>query len=146
MTFVYKKNFPASKDHLEKIVKSQSFRGPLVYNCAISIMAGTFGFQNVMTPISLHTKLSNPFKALFASFLCYYYQLLSESCCSTETTIIFIYKKSNICNDKECSNYCTIALISYTGKVMLKILQASLQQYVNHELLDVQAGFRKGWT
>ena len=46
--------------------------------------------------------------------------------------------------DKECSNYCTIALISYTSKVMLKILQASLQQYVNHKLPDVQAGFRKG--
>ena len=47
-------------------------------------------------------------------------------------------------NAKECSNYCTIALISHTSKVMLKILQARLQQYVNHELPDVQAGFRKG--
>ena len=46
-------------------------------------------------------------------------------------------------NAKECSNYCTIALISQASKVMLKILQASLQQYVNHELPDVQAGFRK---
>ena len=47
-------------------------------------------------------------------------------------------------NAKECSNYRTIALISHTSKVMLKILQARLQQYVNHELSDVQAGFRKG--
>ena len=47
-------------------------------------------------------------------------------------------------NAKECSNYCTIALISHAGKVMLKILQARLQQYVNRELPDVQAGFRKG--
>ena len=47
-------------------------------------------------------------------------------------------------NAKECSNYCTIALISHASKVMLKILQARLQQNVNHELLDVQAGFRKG--
>ena len=47
-------------------------------------------------------------------------------------------------NAKECSNYRTIALISYTSEVMLKILQARLQQYVNHELPDVQAGFRKG--
>ena len=46
--------------------------------------------------------------------------------------------------DKECSNYCTIALISYTSKVMLKILQARLQQSMNCELPDVQAGFRKG--
>ena len=47
-------------------------------------------------------------------------------------------------NAKECSNYCTIALISQASKVMLKILQARLQQYMNHELPDVQAGFRKG--
>ena len=47
-------------------------------------------------------------------------------------------------NAKECSNYCPIALISHASKVMLKILQARLQQYMNHELPDVQAGFRKG--
>ena len=47
-------------------------------------------------------------------------------------------------NAKECSNYRTIALISHTSKVMLKILQARLQQYVNRELPDVQVGFRKG--
>ena len=47
-------------------------------------------------------------------------------------------------NAKECSNYRTVALISHASKVMLKILQARLQQYVNHELPDVQAGFRKG--
>ena len=46
-------------------------------------------------------------------------------------------------NTKECSNYCTIAHISHPSKVMLKILHARLQQYVNHELPDVQAGFRK---
>ena len=47
-------------------------------------------------------------------------------------------------NAKECSNYLTIALISHASKVMLKILQAKVQQYVNHELPNVQAGFRKG--
>ena len=46
-------------------------------------------------------------------------------------------------NAKECSNYCTITLISHNSKVMLKILQARLQQYVNRELPDVQTGFRK---
>ena len=51
-----------------------------------------------------------------------------------------IPKKGNV---KECSNYHTIALISYASKVMLKILQARLQQYMNRELPDVQAGFRK---
>ena len=54
---------------------------------------------------------------------------------------ILILKKSNT---KECSNYHTASLISHTSKVMLKILQARLQQYLNHELPDVQAGFRKG--
>ena len=52
-----------------------------------------------------------------------------------------ILKKGNA---KECSNYSTIALISHASKVMLKILQARLQQYMNQELPDVQAGFRKG--
>ena len=47
-------------------------------------------------------------------------------------------------NAKECSNYFTVALISHASKVKLKILQARLQQYVNHELSDVQAGFKKG--
>ena len=46
-------------------------------------------------------------------------------------------------NAKDCSNYCTIAVISHSSKVMLKILQASLQQYVKHELPDVQAGLEK---
>ena len=54
---------------------------------------------------------------------------------------ITIPKKGNA---KECSNYRTIALISHASKVLLKILQARLQQYVNRELPDVQAGFRKG--
>ena len=57
------------------------------------------------------------------------------------SVFIPIPKKSNA---KEGSNYCTIALISHASKVMLKILQARLQQYMNHELADVQAGFRKG--
>ena len=47
-------------------------------------------------------------------------------------------------NAKECSNYCTITLILHAGTVMLKILQTRLQQYMNHELSDVQDGFRKG--
>ena len=57
------------------------------------------------------------------------------------SVFILIPKKDN---SKECSNYCTIALISHASKVMLKILQARLQQYGNRELPDVQAGFRKG--
>ena len=57
------------------------------------------------------------------------------------SALISIPKKNN---DKECSSYRTIAFILHTSKVMLKILQARLQQYMNRELLDVQAGFRKG--
>ena len=57
------------------------------------------------------------------------------------SVFIPIPKKGNV---KECSIYCTTALISHARKVMLKILQARLQQFVNHELVDVQAGFRKG--
>ena len=72
---------------------------------------------------------------------------MKENCPFSEGTynlgLVFIPipKKGNA---KECSNYRTIALISHASKVMLKILQARLQQYVNCELPDVQAGFRKG--
>ena len=58
-----------------------------------------------------------------------------------KSVFIPIPKKDNA---KECSNYHTIALISHASKVKLKILQARLQQYVNHELPDVLVGFRKG--
>ena len=58
-----------------------------------------------------------------------------------KSVFIPIPKKENA---KECLNYRTIALISHVSKVMLKILQARLQQYMNHELPDVQAGFTKG--
>ena len=57
------------------------------------------------------------------------------------SVFILISKKGKV---EECSNYHTIALISHTSKVMLKILQARLQQYMNRELSKVQAGFRKG--
>ena len=60
---------------------------------------------------------------------------------SQPSVFIPIPKKGNA---KECSNYCTITLISHASKIMLKILQARLQQYMNRELPDVQAGFRKG--
>ena len=68
---------------------------------------------------------------------------LENSAVATPGKVSFhpIQKKVNA---KECSNYSTFALISHTSKVMLKILQARLQQYVNCELPDVQAGFRKG--
>ena len=66
---------------------------------------------------------------------------LSSGHRTRKDVLIPISKKGNA---KECSNYHTIALISLTSKVMLKILQARFQQYMNRELPDVQAGFRKG--
>ena len=67
----------------------------------------------------------------------------TQQCTQDWTRSVFspIPKKGNV---KECSNYRTIALISHASEVMLKILQAGLQQYVNHEHPDVQGGFRKG--
>ena len=59
-----------------------------------------------------------------------------------KTSVFIPFPKKD--NAKECSNYRTISLISHASKGMLKILQARLQQYVNRELPDVQAGFRKG--
>ena len=61
--------------------------------------------------------------------------------CWKKSVFIPVPKKDNA---KECSNYCTTVLISHTSKVMLKILQVRLQQYVNWEIPDVQARFRKG--
>ena len=69
---------------------------------------------------------------------------LENSAVATGLEKVSFHSKPKKGNAKECSNYHTIALISHASKVMLKILQARLQQYVNRELPDVQAGFRKG--
>ena len=69
-------------------------------------------------------------------------ELQADSLSSEPPRIYIIYNVHTYA--KECSNYRSIALISHTSKVMLKILQARLQQYVNHELPNIQAGFRKG--
>ena len=68
---------------------------------------------------------------------------LENSAVATGLEKVFI-PVPNKGNAKECSNYCTIELISHASKVMLKILQARLQQYMNIELPDFQSGFRKG--
>ena len=69
---------------------------------------------------------------------------LKTSAVATGLEKISFHSNQKKGNAKKCSNYHTIALFSHAGKVMLKILQARLQQYVNREILDVQAGFRKG--
>ena len=71
-------------------------------------------------------------------------QILENSAVATGLEKVSFHSNPQKGNAKECSNYHTIALISHAGKVMLKILQARLQQYVNCELPDVQAGFGKG--
>ena len=69
---------------------------------------------------------------------------LENSAMATGLEKVSFHSKPKKGNAKECSNYHTIALISHASKVMLKLLQARLQQHVNCELPDVQAGFRKG--
>ena len=69
---------------------------------------------------------------------------LENSAVATGLEKVSFHSSTKEGNAKECSNYCTFALISHASKVMLKILQARLQQYVNCELSDVQASFRKG--
>ena len=69
---------------------------------------------------------------------------LENSAVATELERVSFHFNPKERKCQECSNYHTIPLISHTSKVMLKILQARLQQYVNHELPDVQTGFRKG--
>ena len=71
-------------------------------------------------------------------YICYYACVAQDR---KRSVFIPIPKKGNA---KECSNYCTTALISHTSKLMLKILQTKLQQYVNCQLPDVQGGFKKG--
>ena len=71
---------------------------------------------------------------------------LENSAVATELEKVSFHSNPKESNAKECSNYHTIALISHASKVMLKILPARLQQYVNRELPDVQPGFRKGGT
>ena len=69
---------------------------------------------------------------------------LENSAVATGLEKVSFHSNAKKGNAKECSNYRTIALISHASKVMLKILQARFQQYVNHEFPDVQASFRKG--
>ena len=69
---------------------------------------------------------------------------LENSALATGLEKVSFHSNPKKSNAKECSNYRTIALILQASKVMLKILQARLQQYVNHEIPDVQTGFRKG--
>ena len=69
---------------------------------------------------------------------------LENSAVATGLEMVNFHSNPEEMQCKECLNYCTIAFISHASKAMLKILQARLQQYMSHELPDVQTGFRKG--
>ena len=70
----------------------------------------------------------------------YHHKFAKQHCFKKKKEMIWNSKKGNA---KECSHYCTTALISHASKIILKIPQARLQQYMNHELPDIQVGFRK---
>ena len=69
---------------------------------------------------------------------------MENSAVATRLELVSFHSNPKKGNAKGCSNYCTVALISHASKVMLRILQARLQPYINHELPDVQGCFRKG--
>ena len=92
-------------------------------------------------PVELHQILKNIVVEVLHSICQHIWETQQWPQDWKRSVIIPIPKKGNA---KGCSNYCTIALISHTSKVMLKILQARLQQYVNRVHPDVQVGFRKG--
>ena len=85
--------------------------------------------------------------SIFVSCICFFLSFpenLENSAVATGLEKVSFHSNPKEINAKEYSNYHTIALISHTSKVILKILQSTLQQYMNRELPDVQAGFRKG--
>ena len=95
-------------------------------------------FSQIIPPSSSPTES----KRLFYTSVSLLLALIQGYCYHLSKFHIYALVKKG--NAKECSNYCTIALISHASKVMLKIFEARLQQYMNRELLDVQAGYRKG--
>ena len=103
----------------------------------------------IIHPECLHyflTILHDPFfpSLLHSTYLFCMPANLEDSAVATGLEKVSFHSNPKKGNAKDCSNYYTIALISHASKVMVKILQARLQQYVNCELPDVQAGFRKG--
>ena len=135
-----------SKDNLFEIyslmnIHIQSLCSQMTFLCENLKIVNLLFFWTVMV-INGHDLLFFCNKSIILSSICqqiWKTQQWPQDC--KRSVFIPIPKKGNA---KECSNYHTIALISHASRVMLKILQARLQQYVNRELPDVQAGFRKG--
>ena len=111
------------------------FETPMGYRCLLC----PWDFPGKNTRVGCHCLVWGPFLTQGSNPCLLNWQVVTQDW--KRSVFIPIPKKGNA---KECSNYHTIALITHASKVMLKILQARLQQYVNPELPDVQAGFRKG--
>ena len=135
--------FPSSKCLLISWLQSPSaviLEPPKIKSATVSTVSPSI-FHEVMVPVELFQILKDDAVKVLHSICQPIWKTQQWPQDWKRSVFILISKKGNA---KECSNYCTIALISHTSKVMLKILQARLKQYMNHEFPDVQAGFRKG--
>ena len=138
---LYKKDFHDPDNHEDVITHVE----PDILECEIKWSLGNITMNKATVGNGISVELFEILKGDAVKMLHSIYQQIWKTQQWPQhwkrSVFIPIPKKSNA---KECSNYCTIVLISHASKVMLKILQARLQQYVNCELPDVQAGFRKG--
>ena len=141
-TELYKKDFHNPDNHNDVI--THTHLEPDILECEVkwalgSIMKKSTGGDGI--PVELFQILKDDAEKVLNSICQQIWKTWQWPQDWKRSVFIPIPKKVNA---KECSNYHTTALISYASKVVLKILQARLQQYVDHELPDVQAGFRKG--
>ena len=148
-----KKTWPEYKEVLYKkgLHNADNYRGVItqlekdILECEVKCASGSISMNQVSggdgIPVELFQILKDDAVKVLHSICQQIWKIQQWPQDWERSVFIPIPKKGNA---KECSNYCTIVLISHTSKVMLKILQARLQQYVNHEHSDVQADFRKG--
>ena len=121
----------------------------LVFDCDSIHTPSNPPFKNILLWVLIHSQGCRVITCNSKTFSSSIWEVIANA--SQPLTVTSHYRKRSVFitnpkkgNAKEYSNCCTIALISHASKLMLKILQASLQKYVNQELTDVQAGFRKG--
>ena len=140
---LYKKDLHEPDNHDSVTTQNQGHLEPDILECEVKRALGSITTNKASGGDGIPDELFQILKDDAVKVLPQYaskFEKLSNGHGTGKSAFIPIPKKGSA---KECSNYCTIALISHTSKVMLKILQARLQQYVNCELLDVQSGFRK---
>ena len=138
---LYKKDFHDPDNHYGVITHLE----PEILECKVKWALGSVSMNKASggdgIPVELFQKLKHDAVKVLHSIRQQIWKTQQWPQDWKRSVLIPIPKKGNA---KECSNYCTIALISHASKVMLKIFQARLQQYMNREFPDVQAGFRKG--